>query len=926
MHFQMLANKIYCSAFLFFASCCVHAMSDSSYVAKIKLSKEANGIEEMSWRIGNNGRNYIDRGSMLGTVKVKYKIGNTSYSVSTAECKASLTKNQSNDISVQFNLPGGLNLDEVFQQLNGKVLWTARFQNNSPAIAEISDLSFPLPIGSQDDSISVPDNLNSHNSIIGNASFMYWIPYKGYGQVLMMTMIGNTSLEFYAGQWNNVSEIFIHSSTSVDRVKDTWRIPGTSAVVKPGKSLVYGFKFQVVNNLDEVRTRLYAEGCLDLRAAPGMTVPNDLSAYCLLRTKDKITKLIAEYPEQTTIEYVGPRKDGYGLYKFSFSKTGENLITVMYGQGKKAYLNFFSTEPLDVLIKKRSKFIAFKQQIKDTTKWYNGLYSIWDMEHKNLLSPDDKGPFPDFVVGGSDDPSNCKPLLLSEKNVVYPDKDEIASLEYYQKNFVWGKLQRTGDEYPYPYGIYGSENWFENRSGKAGDYNSGGWGKERMWRTFDYVTHIAIYFNLYKIARDYPEMVTYLDAKGYLERSYRTAIAFFTVPYNIEMGPRWAFHGWTDWAYKQGNFHERYIIELIDELVKNGETEKADVLKREWEKKVKYFIYDDPWPFASEMVVDRTAFESTYYVAEYAREHPLLPQAKLWYDKNKKIWYSHLSISDSATNSLMERQLLANLAIRGTIEPAFNLLGSAWAGTSYDLCYMSQMGGVAILDYGLKYAAEPCRYINIGYNSLLSSWALMNTGNEKDGFGYWYPGKDNDGAIGWIFTPIQHTTTYFRNIPAKRWVWQHDGEIDHGIVGAIHGASAIVTDDPLFGRIGYGCEIVPGKNNQVALIPKDGVRRRIHFYVDKQKVSLELYNDGFAKDSIVTFSPGDGLISFTIENRQTKTHECTISITNLEHGDYSVLMNGNPSVTLFFAEGKRSNYINIPVNKETQTVSIVKKR
>ena len=54
-------------------------------------------------------------------------------------------------------------------------------------------------------------------------------------------------------------------------------------------------------------------------------------------------------------------------------------------------------------------------------------------------------------------------------------------------------------------------------------------------------------------------------------------------------------------------------------------------------------------------------------------------------------------------------------------------------------------------------------------------------------------------------------------------------------MGAIHGSCAIVTGDPLFGRVGYGCEIVQGKNNQVAIIPKDGVRRRIHFYVDKQK-------------------------------------------------------------------------------------------
>ena len=120
-----------------------------------------------------------------------------------------------------------------------------------------------------------------------------------------------------------------------------------------------------------------------------------------------------------------------------------------------------------------------------------------------------------------------------------------------------------------------------------------------MWRTFDYTTHIAIYFNLYRIAKDNPSMVKYLDSNGYLERAYRTAIAFFEVPYNILMGEKWSFHGWADWAYKQGNFHERYIIPLIRDLEKYGQLEKADLLRREWEKKVKYFIYDDPWSFGS---------------------------------------------------------------------------------------------------------------------------------------------------------------------------------------------------------------------------------------------------------------------------------------------------------------------------------------
>lgn len=77
------------------------------------------------------------------------------------------------------------------------------------------------------------------------------------------------------------------------------------------------------------------------------------------------------------------------------------------------------------------------------------------------------------MVGGSDDPSNSKPVYVSEKNVIYPNKEEIASLEYYEENFVWGKLQRTDEEYPYPYGIYGSETGIRTAAGNMADMKTG---------------------------------------------------------------------------------------------------------------------------------------------------------------------------------------------------------------------------------------------------------------------------------------------------------------------------------------------------------------------------------------------------------------------------------------------------------------------
>ena len=41
-------------------------------------------------------------------------------------------------------------------------------------------------------------------------------------------------------------------------------------------------------------------------------------------------------------------------------------------------LEWFVTEPLETLIKKRAAFIVRNQQHRDPDKWYDGLFSLWD--------------------------------------------------------------------------------------------------------------------------------------------------------------------------------------------------------------------------------------------------------------------------------------------------------------------------------------------------------------------------------------------------------------------------------------------------------------------------------------------------------------------------------------------------------------------
>ena len=79
---------------------------------------------------------------------------------------------------------------------------------------------------------------------------------------------------------------------------------------------------------------------------------------------------------------LGTRGQDNHLYKVTFSRLGDNLLTIHYGAKKYAVLEFIVTEPLETLTKKRSSFLVSHQQHRDPSRWYNGLFSDWDQRNK----------------------------------------------------------------------------------------------------------------------------------------------------------------------------------------------------------------------------------------------------------------------------------------------------------------------------------------------------------------------------------------------------------------------------------------------------------------------------------------------------------------------------------------------------------------
>ena len=834
--------------------------------------------------------NYVAAGQKLGHVEISWRRGGGSWqSFHSADAKA---QGSEGTFHAQDDHGDALAVTVRLEPQKDVLRWSVSLRNLSSDPIEIGDLALPLPMhsiagGREPGAVSVL----KHSFVSGHGSFLFWMRSNSVGPYLVMTPERETHLEYWdhtpfrprptqtpvpgettAQAPNTVARVgqrpafraYVHSAAvgeAVQAAGGRWRQPRTSVTLAPtgkaGAEREYAFQLAGAKDYEGVRQRLVDAGLIDVDVAPGMTVPSDLSTCIALRSRDRIESVVAEHPDQTTIESLGER-NGRVFYRVKFNRLGENLLTLNQSGGRATRLEFFSAEPMETLIHKRAAFIT-KNQIRDTSKWYNGLLAEWAMDTHVQLSPDNYDRIKGWRIYEvtCDDPGLSKPAYLSSKNAEFPTPAEVEALDYYIEHFVWGGLQRT-DKESYTYGIYGIPDWKQNRDSS----DPGSKGKLHIWRCYDYPHIIVMYFSMYKIARDNPGLKMKLDKATYLQRAFGTALGMFTIPMEVT---KWS-------AYRTGFYNEVVIPQLIEELDLVGKHDEASQLRTHWEKKVAFFVSGNPNLYGSEYAFDSTGFESTQAIARYALDHPQTP-----------------GTTPEDAKRFAETQIRANLFCRGVVEKAYYYYGSdyrAGGGDGFTLTYMSPMGGWGVLDHALRDRREPDATIRLGFASILSSWSLMNTGTRESGFGYWFPSEENDGGTGGGFEPAAYGMTWLGQAH-HRGPWYYSSETDLGYCGALRAASTIVADDPVFGRFCFGGEM-RGENSSLEIIPRDGVRRRLHLRTEGQQIDFELTGARFAKEQPIHWSVGQRKFLFPLETETTGSGEVQMAVAGLPAGVYKV--------------------------------------
>jgi Family of unknown function (DUF5695) len=844
---------------------------------------------------------YIAGGKRLGDANIKYRQTNTTWvsaRTSTLNGIASATFSTSPDGTqyighclITNNLAGTLALDSIFTFRQDTLLWTLNVSNLTGFPVEIGDLALPMPMNTSFSGVT--SSALKHSFVAGYGSFVFWMRPNSVGPYLLFTPADNTKLEYW-DVLNGGYEVYVHSLAagsiaatsypSVTTQGGAWRQTNTSLTLSPGGAQTYGFKFQWADGYDGIRQALVNEGKIDVHVVPGMTLPTNLLAQVALRTTQAIASVTAEYPGQTQIQYLGASGDNK-IYQVQFSRLGENKLTVTYGNNRTMLLEFFVTEPLETLIKKRAAFLVSHQII--TNKWYSGLLCDLNMNDGVLVTPDNHdtlgNSFQVYEIA-SDDAGESRPAYLAVKESVFPVQSEVSALDYYITNFVWGGLQRTTNE-TFSYGVYGVPDWHQLRTNN----------NLSIGRGYDYPHIIVMYYGMYQVARHHPEVTTALSATEYLQRAWGTAMAM------------WSYGGGQ--ATHVGLMNELVISDLIDDLIAEGMTTQAASLRTNWETKVNYYVTGNADLFASEYAFDSTGFESQEAYAKYAMQH--LGSSALMGSGNPAAFLQQVQ-------QYTPTQITANVFDRGWLETAYYYYGSDYRGNmgdDYVVTYMSQEGGWGLLDFAYNFATNATDYIRLGYASYLNGWSTMNSGPPPS-YGYWYPGAAYDGGCGGGFEPSPYNTTWLGGQPMHRGAWYYSAEQNLGFCGAIRMAATILADDPIFGRFCYGGTWQQTTNIQIN--PLDGVRKRFHAMLNNGNIHIVVDTDRFANALPITLQSDLSQLGFTLETDNAASHTAKLHITASTSGSYTVSGPSGTIATLNLQAGVEST-VDLPIAVSTTT-------
>ncbi|MGH7953332.1 MAG: DUF5695 domain-containing protein, partial [Limisphaerales bacterium] len=219
-----------------------------------------------------------------------------------------------------------------------------------------------------------------------------------------------------------------------------------------------------------------------------------------------------------------------------------------------------------------------------------------------------------WIAGLEDEGGAGSWLAAAMKEFGQPQKEEVEKFQQFVDGVLWGGIQYTNG--PWKWGVrksmfYYDTNAFPNYYDSKIRY--GGWTSwskrdaERIDRAYNYPHVVVAYWAMYRLARNYPGLVTNHPWDWYLDHAFQTtkflAGKNADGDYNV---------GYLNMGLMEGDI----FVMLLKDLQREGWTNKAAELEGAMKERADHWDRQ-AFPFGSEMAWDSTGQEEVFAWCNY---------------------------------------------------------------------------------------------------------------------------------------------------------------------------------------------------------------------------------------------------------------------------------------------------------------------
>jgi hypothetical protein len=386
-----------------------------------------------------------------------------------------------------------------------------------------------------------------------------------------------------------------------------WNEP-TETTLLPGQTVTYGLRFLVAPSLREIESTLAGNGRPVAVGIPGYILPKDIEGRLFLRYGKPVQSIVSEPTRAISIHDDGAAQDkAFHAYTLRGVAWGTSRLRIVYADGTVQTIAYRIIKAETEAIADMGHFLFHQQWFDDAKDPFHrapSVISYDDSTGKQLVQEPRV-----WIAGLSDEGGAGSWIAASMKEFLQPNADEVAKLDSFVSQTIWGHLQESEGEHQF--GVHKSLFYYQPDEMPANFYDPAiNWKSWTSWskkdaadlgRSYNYPHVVAAYWAMYRIARNRPGLKTQHPWDWYLDHAFETTLAMKTqAPYYLPFG------------HMEGTI----FLRLLEDLKAEGQTTKVAALESIMRERAQAWSAE-PYPFGSEMPWDSTGQEEVYDWTRY---------------------------------------------------------------------------------------------------------------------------------------------------------------------------------------------------------------------------------------------------------------------------------------------------------------------